>query len=82
MNNRIDLKPEYQKQIIEICEKTFENGFHVEIIVFGSRVNGNARISSDIDLATRTLFNAGSFGNLFLICVNLINLWTNSLSGI
>lgn len=53
MDNRINLKPEYQKQLIEICEKVFGN-YHVEIMAFGSRVNGNARISSDIDLAVKT----------------------------
>ena len=54
MDTAIDLKCKYKEQIVTICQKAFSDCPLVEVLIFGSRVNGSARKVSDIDLAVRS----------------------------
>lgn len=59
-NSLIDLAPEHMKIILRILKEYIPDA---TVVVFGSRINGNAKATSDIDivikndspLATRTL---------------------------
>lgn len=46
----IDLKPEHLKTVLRILS---EHAPDVDVLAFGSRVRGNARTYSDLDLAVR-----------------------------
>lgn len=51
MNNTIDLSPEHKSRLLNAIGKYMPN---VEILAYGSRINGRSHDGSDLDIALRT----------------------------
>jgi predicted nucleotidyltransferase len=51
--NQIDLRPEWIEAIVRLAAEHLPNATDVEVMAYGSRVNGTAHEGSDLDIVVR-----------------------------